>query len=54
LSQVNYPKEKFKKVKGAMKRKIFNFTDSNGRDSSGEGEMIAQLKEKFNSTGKNE
>jgi hypothetical protein len=35
-----------------MKRKIFNLTDSSGSDSSSEGEMIAQLKEKFHITGK--
>jgi hypothetical protein len=34
---VKYPKEKFKKVKEAVKRKIFNLTDSSGSDSSGEG-----------------
>jgi hypothetical protein len=28
-----------------MKRKIYILTDSNGRDSSGEAEMIAQMKE---------
>jgi hypothetical protein len=33
--------EKFNKIKEAMKRKIFNLKDSNGRDSAGEGEMIA-------------
>jgi hypothetical protein len=52
LSQGKYLKEKFKKVKGAVKRKIFNLTNSTGNDSSGEGEMIAQLKEKFHITGK--
>jgi hypothetical protein len=51
-SQVMYPNGKFKKVKGAMKRKIFNLTDSSGNDSSGEGELIAWLKEKFHITGK--
>jgi hypothetical protein len=54
LSQVKYLKEKFKNVKGAMKRKTFNLTDSSDRDSSGEGEMIAQLKENFHITGKKE
>jgi hypothetical protein len=49
---VKYLKEKFKKVKGAVKRKIFNSTDSSGSDSSGEDEMIVQLKEKFHITGK--
>jgi hypothetical protein len=38
--------EKSKKVKGATKRKIFNLTDSSESNSSGEGEIIAQLKEK--------
>jgi hypothetical protein len=48
---VKYPKDKFKKVKGAVKRKILNLKlwQSN---SSSEGEMIAQLKEKFHITGK--
>jgi hypothetical protein len=44
---VNYPKGKFKKVKRAVKRKIFNLTDSSGSYSSGEGEMIAQLRKNF-------
>jgi hypothetical protein len=52
LSQGKYLKEKFKKVKGAVKRKIFNLTNSTGNDSSGEGEMIEQLKEKFHILGK--
>jgi hypothetical protein len=41
---VKYPKGKFKKVKGAMERKILHLTDSSGSSSSGEGEMMAQLK----------
>jgi hypothetical protein len=52
LTQVKYPKEEFRKVKGAVKRKIFNLTASSGSIISGEGEMIAQLKEKFHITGK--
>jgi hypothetical protein len=42
LSQVKYPKEIFKKIEGAMKRKIFNLRHCSDSDSSGEGEMIAQ------------
>jgi hypothetical protein len=38
---VKYLKEKFMKVKGAVKRKIFSLTDCRGNDSSSEGEMIA-------------
>jgi hypothetical protein len=45
-------KGKIKKIKGAVKI-IFNLTYSSGSDSSGEGEMIAQLKEKFRITGRN-
>jgi hypothetical protein len=30
-----------------MKRKLFILTDFNGRDSSGEAEMIAQMKEEL-------
>jgi hypothetical protein len=41
-----------KKVKGAVKRNILNFTDSNGSDSSGEDETIVQLKEKYHIRGK--
>jgi hypothetical protein len=44
LSQVKYLKEKLKKVLGAVKKK-FNLTDCIGSDSSGKGEMMAQLKE---------
>jgi hypothetical protein len=44
---VKYLNRKFKKDKEAVKRKISNLTDSSGSDSSGEGEMIAQLEEKF-------
>jgi hypothetical protein len=44
---VKYPKEKFKKVSAAIRRKIFNFTYSSQGDSSDEGETTAQLKEKF-------
>jgi hypothetical protein len=49
---VKCPKEKFKKIKGARNRRIFHSTDSSGSDSSGEGEMIAHLKETFHITGK--
>jgi hypothetical protein len=52
LSQVKDLIEKSKKVKVAMKIKVFSLTDASGSDSSGEGEMIAQLKEKFYITGK--
>jgi hypothetical protein len=52
LSQANYLKEEFTEVKGEVKRKIFNSRDSSGSNISGEGEMIAQLKEKFHITGK--
>lgn len=44
---MKYPKEKFKKVSGAMRRKILNLTDSSCGNSSSEGEPTAQLKEKF-------
>jgi hypothetical protein len=47
---VKHPKEKSKKVKGAMKRKIFNLTHSS--ESNGSGEIISQLKEKFHITRK--
>jgi hypothetical protein len=46
-SHVKQPKQKLKKIKGAMKREIFSLTDSSGRDSSEDSEVIAQLKEKF-------
>jgi uncharacterized protein YxjI len=49
---VKQPKEKFKKIKGAMKRDTFSLTDSSGMDSSDEGKVIAQLKEKFHIAGK--
>jgi hypothetical protein len=52
LSQVKYLKQNFKKVKRAVKREISNLTDSSCNDSSSEGEMIAQLKEKFHLTEK--
>jgi hypothetical protein len=39
---VKYPKEKFKNIKGVMKRKIYNLTDSNSSNSSGEGEMTVE------------
>jgi hypothetical protein len=48
LSQVKYSKQKFMKTEGAMRRKIFSLKHCNDSDSSGEVEMIAQLKEKFN------
>jgi hypothetical protein len=35
-----------------MKRKIFNLTGSNGSNSLGEGEIKAQLNDKFHITGK--
>jgi hypothetical protein len=37
----------FKKIRGTTKTKIFSLTDSSGSDSSGESEIIAQLKQKF-------
>jgi hypothetical protein len=45
FSQAKYLNEKFKEVKEAVKRKIFNLTHSSGSGSgsSGEGEMIAQI-----------
>jgi hypothetical protein len=52
LSQKKYPKEIFKKAKGAMKRKLINLTNSSSSNSSGEGEKMAQLKKKFYITGK--
>jgi hypothetical protein len=45
---MKYPKEKFKNINEAMERKTFNLTDPSGSNSSGEREMIAQLKENFN------
>jgi hypothetical protein len=48
---VKYPKEKFKKIREAVKKK-FNSTGSSGSDSIGEGEIIAQLKGKYHITGK--
>jgi hypothetical protein len=36
LLQVKYPREKFKKNKGAIKRKIFNLTDTSSSDNSSE------------------
>jgi uncharacterized protein YjbJ (UPF0337 family) len=44
---VKNSKEKFKKVKGAVKRKVLNLTDSSGTDSLGEGEMIVKRNENF-------
>jgi hypothetical protein len=35
-----------------MERKMFNLTSFKSSDNSGEGKMIAQLKEKFQVTGK--
>jgi hypothetical protein len=49
---VKHSREKFKKDKEAMKTKIFYLTDSSGSKSSGEDEMMAQLKEKCHTTGK--
>jgi hypothetical protein len=54
LSQVKYPRGKFKKIKGAMRRKIFNLTHSSENDSSGDGKMSAQLKEENHVTRKKE
>jgi hypothetical protein len=45
---VKYPQENVQKIKGTMKRKIFNLSDSSGSSSSGEGE----LKENVHITGK--
>jgi hypothetical protein len=42
---VKYHKENFKKIKEAMKK--FNIPDSSGSNKTGEGEMIASLKERF-------
>jgi hypothetical protein len=50
LTHVKYPKENFRKVKGAMKRKIFSLTDYSCSNISGGVEMIAQLKETFHMT----
>jgi hypothetical protein len=44
---MKYPKQRFKKVIGAVRRKIFSLTDFSGSGSLGEGEIIAQLKVKF-------
>jgi hypothetical protein len=48
---VKQPKEKFKKIKGTMKRNVFSLTDSSGRDNSDESEVIVQLKETFHIAG---
>lgn len=40
------------KIEGAIKRKIFNLTDTSDNDSSSEGEVIAQLKGTFHMTGR--
>lgn len=42
-----YAEEKFKKINGAVKRKIFSLTDPGGRNRLCEGEMTAQFKENF-------
>jgi hypothetical protein len=47
LSQIKYPEEKFMKLKEAVKRKIFSLTVSSGSNSSGEGEMVVQLRKYF-------
>ena len=49
LQQVKYPKEKFKKVSRAMKKKLLPERESSDSDES---EIIAQLKDKFESTTK--
>jgi hypothetical protein len=51
LSQKKYPKEKFQKIKGVMKGRIFNSRDSNGSYGSGEDETN-QLRETFHMTGR--
>jgi hypothetical protein len=48
LSQTKNPKEIFKKIKGAMERKVFSLTDPSGTGSSDEGKKkIAQLGKSF-------
>jgi hypothetical protein len=44
--------EKFKKIKGAIKRKIFNLRDTSDNVSSSEGGMTAQLKGTYHMTGR--
>jgi hypothetical protein len=53
LSEVKYLKEKLKNVKGAIKRKIIIITEPiDDSNSSGEGEMIVQLKKNFHVRGR--
>jgi hypothetical protein len=39
--------DKFKEIKGAMKRRVFNLAELSGKDNSGEDKMIVKLKKKF-------
>jgi hypothetical protein len=49
---VKYLKEKYWKLKETTKRKMFSLTDVSSSNSSGEGEVIAQLVGKFHTMGK--
>ena len=48
LQQVHYPKDKLKRITTAMKKVMVQDTESS--DNHDDGEIIKQLKEKFNST----
>ena len=48
LQQVHYPKDKLKRITTAMKKVMVQDTDSS--DNHDDGEIIKQLKEKFNTT----
>ena len=45
LQQVHYPKDKLKRITTAMKKVIIQEVESS--DSGDDGEIIKQLKEKF-------
>ena len=48
LQQIKYPKQKIKKIKASVQKKLVPNVESDESDS--EGEMVKQLKEKFHST----
>ena len=48
LQQVHYPKDKLKRITTAMKKVMVQDTESS--DNHDDGEIIKQLKEKFNTT----
>jgi hypothetical protein len=49
---VRYLKEKIQESQRSHEKKNIQLTDSSGRDSSSEGEVIAQLKDTFHTVGK--